>query len=281
MTNRFSLTLLLALAALEGTAQPKKFKGYFDVSLFAGGAQYTGDLNPRLFHSPTIKPGLGLIAKRNFSRRWAYKVALHYGTVYGNDAYGIDEFSRQRNLSFQSRIWEASFQMEFNFLPYQMGNPEIPATPYIFAGIGGFFFNPYRTLGNATYFLNNLHTEGQTTSASANDTYSLVQPCIPFGLGLRANLGRKMAIGIEWGLRRTFTDYLDDVSDVYTDGRVLYREVSLPAEKLSGAIRKTSSQPGNFNRQRGNNWNQDWYSFFGILLVYKIPNGDSCPELGN
>ena len=171
--------------------------------------------------------------------------------------------------------------MDFNFLPYQMGNPEIPATPYIFAGIGGFFFNPCRTLGNATYFLNNLHTEGQTTSASANDTYSLVQPCIPFGLGLRANLGRKMAIGIEWGLRRTFTDYLDDVSDVYTDGRVLYREVSLPAEKLSGAIRKTSSQPGNFNRQRGNNWNQDWYSFFGILLIYKIPNGDSCPELGN
>jgi hypothetical protein len=40
---------------------------------------------------------------------------------------------------------------------------------------------------------------------------------IPFGIGAKMNVSKKVGIGLEWGPRKTFTDYLDDVSGTYPD----------------------------------------------------------------
>ena len=38
---------------------------------------------------------------------------------------------------------------------------------------------------------------------------------LPFGLGWKGTLGSTMTFQIEWGARKLWTDYLDDVSGVY------------------------------------------------------------------
>ncbi|MCH7534695.1 MAG: hypothetical protein IH948_02940, partial [Bacteroidetes bacterium] len=65
----------------------------------------------------------------------------------------------------------------------------------------------------------------------------------------------KITASAEWGLRITFTDYLDDVSTIY------------PTDHPSALA------------QRGNSKSKDWYSFFGIMITYVIIDDNSCPDL--
>jgi hypothetical protein len=104
---------------------------------------------------------------------------------------------------------------------------------------------------------------------------------MPFGFGGKFSISKRFAIGIEWGFRKLFTDYLDDVSTTYADARLLGKERSSAAENLSGSIRRTGTNPGNTGRMRGFSWNTDWYSMAALTLSLKIPNKQKCPGYGD
>ena len=53
-----------------------------------------------------------------------------------------DTIALDRGLHFKSPIYEISGQLEFNFLPYQPGNPLYTWTPFIYTGLSIFNFNP-------------------------------------------------------------------------------------------------------------------------------------------
>jgi hypothetical protein len=125
---------------------------------------------------------------------------------------------------------------------------------YGFAGFGVAYFNPKADYQGKTYVLQPLQTEGVS--------YSRVTPVIPFGLGIRLKMGPNMNISFEGGYRKTFTDYMDDVSTVYP---ATYS--SADAELLS--IRGASyAVPG---YKRGNPDSNDGYILFNAKLEYYLP----------
>ncbi len=122
---------------------------------------------------------------------------------------------RERNLNFHSPIIEVSLVANYSFFDLQINK----VTPYIFGGIALFGFNPYTfdTTGSKVY-LRNLGTEGQGLNIYPDrKPYSLGQVAIPFGGGIRFRVTDNVYLGYEIGLRKVFTDYLDDVSTTYAD----------------------------------------------------------------
>lgn len=228
-----------------------------EVGLFGGGSYYIGDLNTYMPFKETDL-AFGVLARYNMDTRWALKVGITRGTVKG-DA-GSANYLPDRHLVFESPVTDLSAVVEFNFLPYFTGSKLNWVTPYIFGGVGAFMFEP---TANGVK-LHSMGTEGQNIGYLGRKPYSLVSLSIPFGLGVKMSLTKRLCLGAYWELHKTFTDYLDDVSTTY----YLYGpgiNPDNPEEFYSDPTRTYER-----GMQRGNAKSKDWYSFAGITLTYKF-----------
>ena len=109
-----------------------------------------------------------------------------------------------------------------------------------------------------------LGTEGQGTAVVGSEEYSLTQVAIPLGGGIKIAVNPSFNIILEYGVRKTFTDYLDDVSTTYP-GNIL----SMTNEAIYMSDPSGSHLSG---EQRGDPDKKDWYSFAGITLSFKLNN---------
>ncbi|MFN8713962.1 MAG: DUF6089 family protein [Bacteroidota bacterium] len=248
--------LLIVIAAIPVAAQRSN-----EIGLFLGGSYYTGELNPAGHLNSLTRPAAGLVFRHNFNYRFSVATSLLFGSVQGIDSRSGALEQQRRNLSFRSRMFELSARAEFNFIEYAIGNDKYSFTPFMFLGIGAFNFNPKASLGNEWIALQPLKTEGQSKG------YMLTQISIPFGAGAKFNLANRIGLVVDWGLRKTFTDYIDDVSTVYADPALLLAN--------SGPVAVTLADRGNtggdnVGRQRGNPRNKDWYSFIGLTLSFRL-----------
>jgi hypothetical protein len=252
-----------------------------EIGILLGTSYYLGDLNPsKQFF--LAKPAGGIIYRYILNPRWAIKVDGLYGCVAGDDAKsGVDV---ERNLSFKSNIFEISPQFELNFLPYITGSKERDYfTPYIFGGFALFHFNPKAEYNGAWYALQPLSTEGEgIPSLSGQKPYSLTQVSIPFGFGFKYSIGDYICIGAEWGLRKTFTGYIDDVSGTYPNEDALAADKGSIAAILSDrSIKKQGETNDDMGLQRGNS-RPDWYSFAVAFITFKFIafKDNTCPAYG-
>ncbi|MBL0342407.1 MAG: outer membrane beta-barrel protein [Bacteroidetes bacterium] len=273
MLRKFPLQLILFIV-LSGTvtAQSTEF------GLFLGTTTYKGELNNSLFNTRLIQPAVGLLYRKNFNNHWAYRVGFNFGSISGDDALANDSYQNNRNLSFRSRLWDAHLLAEFNFFPYQLANPKTRFSPFIFAGISVYHFNPQAENGGEWYDLQPLGTEGQGTSAYPDrNKYKRLAVGIPFGGGFKIKFTRRFGMTIEAGARRIYTDYLDDVSTTYAEKNVLLAQNGELAVLFSD--RSIDGQALlNDNRQRGNASDKDWFMFTGITINYTLSSkyGDNC-----
>lgn len=242
-----------------------------EFGVIVGGSNYIGDINPKynLYNTNLM---VGAIARYNFNPRWVLKASAMFGKVGAYDS----DFGNIRNLSFESKINEIALTCEFNFFDYQTGSRQHRITPYIFGGVGLFWFNPKAkltdpiSLENQWVELQPLSTEGQGMEGYSNP-YSLAQISFPFGLGLKVSLSKRVCIGLEWGLRMTLTDYIDDVSKDYVDRDALLTWSGQIA--VVAADRTNEIKPGTFHKageMRGNLSVNDLYQFFGLTLTTKL-----------
>lgn len=254
-----------------------------EFGVMAGVSFYNGELNRKGLFKQS-KFAFGGFYRHNFNDHFSAKLCFLYGNVEGADSLSGNAEQIQRNLSFKSVVAEFSAQIELNFLPFVAGDTKTPFTPYIFGGFGIFKFNPKAYVDAGTYTINGtnyivtnggwyalmpLGTEGQgTTGYPERKKYSLTNFSIPFGLGFKFNIANGVGFGLEWGMRPTFTDYLDDVSTTYAEPLVLRSEFTDVAAVLSD--RSIGSTEPNVDRQRGNSTNKDWYSFAVATLSYTI-----------
>ncbi|MBU0488329.1 MAG: hypothetical protein KKA07_06130 [Bacteroidetes bacterium] len=256
-----------------------------EFGFMAGGSYYIGDLNPKA-HFLQTQPAAGILYRYNFNPRFAFKSNFYLGMIYGDDARS--KFNIQRNLSFRSMVGEFSGEFEFNFLPYIAGNPKFPYSPYVFAGLSIIKFNPQANFHGAWYNLQPLGTEGQGTTAYSvppynRKPYSLTTAAIPFGIGAKLTIAKRTCLAIEYGLRKTYTDYLDDVSTTYPDPLLLKEEKGAVAAILSD---RTISTDGDIidrtGFQRGNSKNNDWVAFAVITLTVRLNSNakELCPAYG-
>jgi hypothetical protein len=230
---------------------------------------YLGDLNPDIPFKQVMPAG-GAFYRYNFNERFSVRGAFTMGYLKGNDAKSKVASQIDRNLNFESFIYDFAITGEFNFFKYAPGDMQHPITPFLFGGIAVFKFNPITTAADGNkYELQPLGTEGQgTTFYPDRKKYSLTTASIPFGLGMKANISKTFSVGLEWGMRYTFTDYLDDVSGTYASPDVIQAERGDIAYEL--ANRSTLTDETLEGRQRGNSKTNDWYSFALITFSMNI-----------
>lgn len=249
---RFSVILLLSFFIVSfGSAQD------LEMGIFGGGSYYLGDVNPS-GHFKNTQIAYGIIGRYNINSRWAVKMSAYRGKIAGNAA--SNWFLPNRNLQFESPVTDISAVAEFNFWPYFTGSRRNFITPYVYAGIGICFFQP----SSEGVKLQPLGTEGQQLGYDGRKPYSLTAFNIPFGLGVKVGITKKLGVALFWEMHKTFSDYLDDISTTYyLDGERI--DPNNTPEYLSDPT--MSYQPG---MQRGNSRNDDWYSFYGITITYKF-----------
>ena len=255
---------------------------YHEVGAMALQANYIGEINPRNHVPQEINVGGGLIYRYNITDRWAFKGSILYGRIFADDANADSEWQRNRNLSFRSDIFEFSGQLELNFLSYEIGDSRRPSSPYLFLGFSVFRHNPQAEFNGRWVDLQPLGTEGQGIPGF-EDRYALTQVSIPFGIGFKFNIWKNLGGAVEWGMRRTFTDYLDDVRTVYVDPVLLEDQNGPLAAALADRSLVPSGPNGdNARMQRGETNRVDYYIFAGIMLTYKIGRPQiKCPSAIN
>lgn len=249
-----------------------------EIGIMVGFSGYKGDLNPTMFNKKLIRPAIGIQYRRCYSNHWSFRSGISLIKINGDDALSANVYQLNRNLMFKSNLVEFHIGYEFNFFPYQTANPNTFFSPYIFGGIALFRFNPKAELKGEWFTLQPLHTEGQGTEAFPNrKPYSRTTVSLPFGGGIKFKLKKRLGFQLEMGVRKTYTDYLDDVSTTYADPSQIRKEYGKVAGQLSDrSLAKATS--GNIGRQRGNSTDKDWYYFAGIQLNYTLSKKyiDSC-----
>lgn len=199
-----------------------------EVGFGLGTFNYTGDLS-RTYDILNSRPAATLFYRSNVSRVVSLRAALTGGGIGASDKRPIDAFAETRNASFNLFLMEASTVMEYHFMNWRDDKHIMRFTPYLFGGLAIF---------------------GISGTENKRSEYSNVQGAIPFGLGMKYVLNPKWYVALEFGARKTFFDYLDNVS--------------------------TGSNQLVKNYQYGNPYDNDAYYFVGFSITrtfYEIP----CP----
>lgn len=180
------------------------------VGVFGGISNYQGDLVNKLFSSRSSKAAAGLTVDYQLTQHWTVRGGFTFTKLTGNDKYNKKAL-QARNLNFNSSVLELSVAGEYTTFSLDQKR----WTPYLFGGVALFHFNPYTFDSSAKVYLKPLSTEGQGLSGYESKPYSLTQLALPFGGGVRFAVTDNIRVGLELGIRKLFTDHLDDVSGNY------------------------------------------------------------------
>ena len=212
----------IIIAVFSGIIIGAKAQKKVDLGIFGGGSYYLGDINQsKQFYS--LSYAFGGLYRYNINPRYTIRGSVYYGNLQADDQDFNNQFQQSRDNRFSGTVLDATLQFEFNFMPYSTFGRAGEYTVYTTGGIGVAFIN----------------------TSGSRPTNQLV---IPFGVGAKVNLGKKMGIGIEWGFRKMFYDELDGYEN--------------PIDP----------------EYRSFIHNYDWYSIAGISLTYKIYGGlEDCP----
>lgn len=239
------------------------------LGIFGGMSAYSGDLSESLFPKEVSNGVLGITANYELRDQVMIRAGLSYTVLGGADRYNKKSDLISRNLSFETSVTELSVVGEYYFRNLY----STKFSPYIFGGLAIYRFNPYAyDASGQRVYLKPLSTEGQGLTGYPKP-YSLTQAAIPFGGGVKYALNNDLRIGLEFGLRKLFTDYLDDVSGFYASESDLLAAKGLQSVDMS--YRGDEVSGGSFlypakGAQRGSPKFNDFYYFTGIHLTYRI-----------
>ena len=230
-----------------------------------------------------------------YPMQWlGFRFSLNYGSIEGADneikPKGGDEETRlARNLDFRSKILEGTVMAEFYPTVFLEEDPEdITARlrPYGVLGLGFFHFKPqgsYKSPNGDTYWvdLQPLHTEGEGFPEYPDrKNYKLTQLNIPLGVGIKYFISENVNVAFEIIHRKTFTDYIDDVSTKYVDPSLFYKYLSPSLAPIAASMANkaqigqstTAYGPGN---KRGDPSQNDAYFTAQFKLGIRIGGNSS------
>jgi hypothetical protein len=228
-----------------------------------GSATYYGELtNPGtvIKYQPNFNVGI----MKYFGENISVRVEMNWFMLQGSDVRANEAGRKLRALSFHSSCEELSATGAINL--YGTGRtyfrrPTINI--YAFGGIGLLHFNPKADYNGKSYALEPMHTEGKS--------YSRVVPVIPYGLGFRLKTSPSTNIVIEAGYRKTFTDYLDDVSSKYIATSPSYSDAK------NFFINPNPSNKFQAGSKRGDPSHNDSYFLLNAKIEYYLPYGGPDP----
>ncbi len=236
-----------------------------------GTSYYLGDLNPNNPLGGRQHVTQGGYYRHHFNSRVGVRLQLLQGVVEAWDEDSENGWAQNRNLHVRNKIVEFSVSGEINYIDHVMGDPGDRLTGYLSAGIAYFTHDPEAqdSYGN-WHPLQPLGTEGQGWVLD-NNPYKLSGLAIPIGMGFKMNVGPAIAFQIEWGLRKTWTDYLDDVSRSYVSPVEIRQSRGDLAFEMADRIlalpEGVSSAEG---LQRGDPGLDDKYGYFLASIAFRV-----------
>lgn len=246
---------------------------HIQVGVFGGVSAYTGDLTSKVFPKKVTKGAAGISLNYEISELLMLRTGVTIGTIGGADRYSNKPNLVLRNLSFETKILEFSSIVEYNILSLNISR----YSPYIFAGVSVFTFDSYTyDKTGQKYYLRPLSTEGQGLSSYPDrKPYHLTQVAIPFGGGAKFAISDNLRVGVEFGLRKLFTGYIDDVNYKYVNQADLLAERGQLAVDLSyRSDELVGGRPSYPNKtdQRGDPKSKDYFYFSGIHVTSRFAN---------
>ena len=289
----FLVILLVGLPALVSAQRWKRQRYEFALGIGAtnflgdlGGADQIGTHYFKDFEWTMTRFAAAVSLRYKLSEFFALNSHFTYGRVAGDDKLTKEFFRNYRNLNFWSDIYELNLNFEGAFQQEQIGHryrlkrvkgiKAYEIYTYLFGGVGVFYFDPKTRFNGQKVRLRPLGTEGQGF-VPTRKPYSEIQFCIPVGIGFKYTLDRKWGVGLELGIRKTFTDYIDDVSRTYFD--YYYWEQKYGSEKATyiNSIADRSSHDHSYitaaGAQRGQPRYKDSYMFAIFSVNYKLRTG--------
>jgi hypothetical protein len=243
-----------------------------------GISNYSGDLAEKRVDFRWSGIMAGVFVKRDLNRFLTARAGITFGKIAGADHTNTNPSLIARNLSFETPVLEGHLGLEWNILDLDAKR----FTPYIFAGVGLFGFNPkaYTPTGEKVA-LQKLGTEGQGNPLypERGKLYSLQQISFPLGLGFKYLFTDRITLGLELGIRPTTTDYIDDVSTTYVDQNTLLAfkgpvavEMAYRGDEANGKNVPNPQYPVD-GAMRGSPKFNDFYLFSGVTLMYRFGTG--------
>ena len=113
-----------------------------------------------------------------------------------------------------------------------------------------------------------------------NKPYKLTQLNVPLGVGIKYFVTENFAVSFEIVHRKTFTDYMDDVSNQYIDPNLFYTYLTPSQAAVADRVYNKSPlrvlnsgfSPGD---KRGTKENNDAYYSAGFKLAWRLFSGDA------
>lgn len=227
------MVFLIGLMVFEAHGQQS-----VDIGFFGGSSTYFGDMTKTEWQK-SISPAYGAFMRFNFNPRYGLRFNVlnsNIGAVGEFNTWPLNPVNPEEIYSgFNKNVLDISLQFEFNYFKYIVGDKATPYSTYVFGGVG---------MQSYSY---NLEYIGQSGSE--------VTPTIPFGLGFKFNLSKRIGLGIEAGMRKTFSDKLDDLDDPLS--------YDIPNGEVVTQVKYTDQIHNN-----------DWTAYLGVHLVYKLIYGN-------
>lgn len=309
----YSLAIILAINT-PSFSQTKSSGNYFEGGFTVGPMIFLGDLGGHFGKGTTFlkdynvnatKISYGFFLAAHPSEVLGFRLSMNVGKVDGDDSYikykgGIEGARLARNLNFKSNILEGSLMAEIYPTALLEGDPSDVTgrlRPYGLIGLGVFHFNPMGTYvdpntGQSTWvYLQPLHTEGEGFAADRPKNYKLTQLNVPIGVGIKYYFSEKLNIAFEVVERKTFTDYIDDVSTTFVDPALLYANLPSGQAQIADQLSNKSSLRGvpgsdyNPGDKRGDPTHTDAYLTAVFKVAFRLgssnawDNSTRCPLL--
>jgi Domain of unknown function (DUF6089) len=263
----------LLLAAL---LLPLFSQAQWNVNLFGGFSNYNGDLQSQVYTTQQAFLSFGAGIQYDLNPHFSLLSNLTYGKVGASDSYSHLADLRARNLSFQTDIGEWNVLFEYNLLDLRSHK----ITPYVFVGAAVYHFNPYAydTTGKKVY-LRPLSTEGEgLPQYPGRKEYALTQMAIPFGGGIKFRITDRVTLAYEIGVRKLFTDHLDDVSNSYVSETTLLAAKGSEAVEMAYRGNELKDGPAYpaAGTPRGGPHHNDWYYMSGLRVTIALNDGSAA-----
>jgi len=265
-------TLLLLFLGTSGYAQFR-----WDAGIKAGASNYLGDIggneHTRRDFVSDLKPGetrlsLGAFGRYRIAREISVLASYNYGRIEGDDKLSSNKGRHYRNLNFRNDIHEFALEGQYYFYTLNdLGRTylfENNFRAYVGLGAAVFYHNPETFYDGSWVDLRPLKTEGESKP------YSKICMAIPMSMGFFFTFKKQYRIGWDISWRKTFTDYLDDVSGRYASPKVLPSPLAIQLANRTGELNPPEGIAGNYvpGSKRGDKSNDDAYIFSTINLSY-------------
>ncbi|HRI20027.1 MAG TPA: hypothetical protein PLA68_03710 [Panacibacter sp.] len=266
--------------------------GKFEVNFTAGANSFLGDIGGNKgeggpfikdFTFKTIKPLLGASISYTVKNWVALQGGINITKVTDADSLISNTGSQERwryyrNLSFRSNIVEVYAGAIFYPTMFFESEYELRTiVPFVSVGIGVLNFNPQAKLNDAWVDLQPLSLEGQGFPEYPDrKAYALQSLYIPASFGVKYYLNNKFAVSAGFTFRKTFTDYIDDISTTYIDPDLFAAHLSADKALLATQLYARSLKPEKVRPDvaKANSKNKDSYLNFFLTIHVRLKGGD-------